>query len=137
MREPSVPEPPSVQPTVSTSTLSMLQPSAVVIPSIRLTSLSICRSRFLRLSSPKIHCAVRVMLFSALLPDSSVTEIVSVPALSSVEPLLIAVPAFVPASANDRTTVHLSAADLSSVQIAASVPPMESLPASSATILPP
>ena len=80
---------------------------------------------------------MRVMLFSVLLTDSSVTEIVSVPALSSVEPLLIAVPAFVSASANDRTTVHLSAADLSSVQIAASVPPMESLPASSATILPP
>ena len=80
---------------------------------------------------------MRVMLFSALLPDSSVTEIVSVPALSSVEPLLIAVPAFVTASVNERTTGHLLAADLSSVQLATSVSPMESLPASSATILPP
>ena len=80
---------------------------------------------------------MRVMSLLAELPASSLTVSIRVPALSSVEPLLIAVPAFVPASANDRTTVHLSAADLSSVQIAASVPPMESLPASSATILPP
>ena len=86
---------------------------------------------------------MRVMSLLAELPASSVTEIVSVPALSRVSPDLMAVhalvsaSAFVPASANDRTTVHLSAADLSSVQIAASVPPMESLPASSATILPP
>ena len=80
---------------------------------------------------------MRVMSLLAELPASSLTVSIRVPALSSVEPLLIAVPAFVSASVNERATVHLSAADLSSVQIAASVPPMESLPASSATILPP